>query len=275
MSCLPGFDFCAHFFPEQVKPYLFPLAVVAGRLFIFYSLIKKRHQPHIPMTPKFQDNNWILSFREGKGAAFEQVFKEYNRSLCYLAEKYGLDKEEAEDVVADTFTKLWNGRAQFKDEGHIKGFLLTTIRNACLNLVKQKQRRSLSNNELSYLLADNEEDFFRKMVETELLKKLYPYIEQLPEKCRAVFEQVYFEGASTEEAAEKLGISTRNVLNQKARAIQLLRGKILLIAFIYCFVHIYNNNNIHSSALSSSQMKTENKKNNKIFLSKGQYSLFI
>ena len=188
------------------------------------------------MTPNFQDTAWMTAFREGKAGTFEQVFKEYHRSLGYLAEKYGLDKEEAEDVVADTFTKLWNGRAQFSDAGHIKGFLLTTVRNASLNLLKQKQRRTLSNKELSYLLTDKEEDFFRKLVETELLKKLYPHIEKLPKQCRAVFEQVYFEGASTEEAAAKLGISTRNVLNQKARAIHLLRGKILLIAFIYCLI---------------------------------------
>lgn len=227
------------------------------------------------MTPKFQDTNWIITFREGKGAAFEQVFKEHHRSLCYLATKYGLDKEEAEDIVADTFTKLWHGRAQFSDEGHIKGFLFTTTRNACINLVKQKQRRMLSNNELSYLSNNNEDDLFRKMVETELLKKLYPYIEKLPRKCRAVFEQVYFEGASTEEAAEKLGISPRNVLNQKARAIQLLRGKILLIAFIYCFVHIYNSINTRNGVSSFPLMETKNKKNSKIFLSKNQYSLFI
>jgi RNA polymerase sigma-70 factor (family 1) len=195
------------------------------------------------MTPKFQDKAyWMTAFREGKGEHFEQVFKEHHRSLCYLAEKYGLDKEEAEDIVADTFTKLWHGRAQFSDKGHIKGFLLTTTRNACVNLAKQKKRRVASNNELTYLLADREEDFFRKLVETELLKKLYPYIEKLPRKCRAVFEQVYFEGASTEEAASRLGISTRNVLNQKARAIQLLKGKIVLISFIYCLVYIYGSN---------------------------------
>lgn len=228
------------------------------------------------MIPKFQDKtNWMAAFREGKAGTFEEVFKEYHRSLHYLAMKYGLEKEEAEDIVADTFTKLWHGRAQFSDEGHIKGFLVLTTRNACVNLMKQKQRRTISNNELSYLLADKEEDFFRKMVETELLKKLYPFIEKLPGKCRAVFEQVYFEGASTEEAAAKLGISTRNVLNQKARAIQLLKGKILLMIFIYSFLHFYNNSNPGTNWPLANLMETGSKKNLKIFLSKSLHSLFI
>lgn len=209
------------------------------------------------MTPNLQDTAWIAAFREGKAGAFEQVFKEYHRSMGYLAKSLGLHKEEAEDVVADTFTKLWHGRSQFNDAGHIKGFLITTIRNACINLLKQKERRAASNNELSYLQADREDDFFRKLVETELLRKLYPYIEQLPKQCRAVFEQIYFEGATTEETAAKLGISTRNVLNQKARAIQLLRGKILLIALIYCLLHIYNDNHTFNNTPADSPEKKE------------------
>ncbi len=185
------------------------------------------------MTPKFQDNSyWMLSFREGKPEAFRRVFNEHHRALCFYAIKMGLEKEEAEDIAADSFTKLWHGRMQITSEEHIKGFLITATRNAALNLLKQKKRRAASNNELSYLLADKEEDFFRKMVEIELLQKLHPHIENLPKKCKAVFKQIYFDGASTEEVAANLGISARNVLNQKARALQLLRDKILLIILI-------------------------------------------
>lgn len=209
------------------------------------------------MTPNFQDTAWIAAFREGKGGTFEQVFKEYHQSMCYLAKKFLLDQEEAEDVVADTFTKLWHGRAQFSDAGHIKGFLITSIRNACLNLLKQKERRSISNNELAYLLVDKEEDFFRKMVETELLKKLYPYVEQLPKQCQAVFKQVYFEGASIEETAARLGISARNVRSQKSRAEQLLRDKILLIAFISCLMSMHNNMHINKGMSSLPEEKKE------------------
>lgn len=174
----------------------------------------------------------MLSFREGKPEAFRRVFNEHYRALCFYAIKMGLEKEEAEDIASDSFTKLWYGRAQITSEEHIKGFLITSTRNASLNLLKQKKRRSASNNELTYLLADKEEDFFRKMVEIELLQKIHPHIEKLPKKCKAVFKQVYFEGASTEEVAANLGISTRNVLNQKARALQLLRDKILLLALV-------------------------------------------
>jgi len=192
------------------------------------------------MTPNFQDTTfWMASFREGKQEAFRRVFNEYHRSLFYFATKMGLEKEEAEDIVSDSFAKLWHGRNAISSEEHIQGFLVTTTRNACLNLIKQKKRRHLSNNELSYLLADREEDFFRKIVEAELLRKVHPHIEQLPKKCKAVFKHIYLDGLSTDEVAARLGITTRNVLNQKARAIQLLKGKLLLIVLICSFLNIY------------------------------------
>jgi RNA polymerase sigma factor (sigma-70 family) len=186
------------------------------------------------MTLTFEDNgNWLAAFREGDAHAFKLVFEALNQSLHYLAIKYGLEKEEAEDIVADTFSKLWQGREGFENEAHVTGFLRLTVRNASINLQKQKQRRTISHTELLSILSDTEEDFFRNLVETELLQKLYPVIEGLPKQCKAVFKQIFFEGASTEEAAERLGISKRNVLNQKAIAIKTLQGKLLLLALFY------------------------------------------
>jgi RNA polymerase sigma-70 factor (ECF subfamily) len=193
------------------------------------------------MTPKFQDNeSWLATFREGDGDAFKHVFDVFNPSLHYLALKYGLEKEEAEDIVAETFSKLWLKREGFQNGDHVAGFLHTTVRNASINLLKQKQRRTVSHTELLSILSDKEDDFFRNLVETELLRKLFPLIESLPKQCKAVFKQIYFEGASTEEAAERLGISKRNVLNQKAIAIKTLQGKLLLLAFLCWWVHTYN-----------------------------------
>jgi DNA-directed RNA polymerase specialized sigma subunit, sigma24 homolog len=78
------------------------------------------------------------------------------------------------------------------------------------------------------------------LVEVELLKNVYKAVEQLPPMCKAVFKELYFRQSTTKEAAARLGISERNVLNQKARAISLLRGifpgKIISQAtgFIFC-----------------------------------------
>jgi len=194
------------------------------------------------MTPAFQNNvHWLTAFRDGNGDAFKQVFEAHHQALYYFALKFGLEKEEAEDIVAETFSKLWQGREGFDNEAHIAGFLRLTVRNASINLQKQKQRRSVSHTELLAIQPNQEEDSFRDLVETELLRQLHEVIESLPKQCKAVFKQLYFEGASTEEAAARLGISKRNVLNQKAIAIKTLQGKLLLLAFLCWWVHTHPN----------------------------------
>jgi RNA polymerase sigma-70 factor (ECF subfamily) len=102
-------------------------------------------------------------------------------------------------------------------------------RNACLNHLRHIQRKTASQSELSYLQKDKDDkDIIMDMIEGELLKKIYPLIETLPNKCRTIFKLIYFEDASTDEVAEKLKITPRNVLNQKSRAIQLLKKKLLV-----------------------------------------------
>jgi RNA polymerase sigma-70 factor (ECF subfamily) len=183
-----------------------------------------------------QNDGWLTEFKKGSNLAFQKIFDNYYRALCFFACKWIQDKEEAEDMVAETFTKLWQRHDTFENEEHIKSFLYLTTKNACLNLLKHKQVKTTSQNELLYLIKDEgDTDSLHELIETELLGKIYRAIEQLPKKCRQVANLIFLEGLSTRETAEILKISERNVLNQKSRAIQILRTKVLLL-LVYLYI---------------------------------------
>lgn len=186
------------------------------------------------MKKKIQDNDdWLTEFNKGNDRAFQAIFEQYNKVLFTCAVQLVMDKEQAEDIVSETFAKLWQRHEVFQTEEHVKAFLFVTTRNASLNYLRHIQRKTASQSELSYLQKDkDDQDIITDMIEGELLKKIYPLIETLPDKCRKIFKLIYFEDASTDEVAEKLRISPRNVLNQKRRAIQLLKKKLLVAAFI-------------------------------------------
>jgi RNA polymerase sigma-70 factor (family 1) len=186
------------------------------------------------MKKKILDkDDWLIDFKKGNSRAFQTIFESYNKLLYISAVQIVKDKEQAEDIVADTYTKLWQRRDVFETEEHVKAFLFVTTRNASLNHVRHIQRKTASQSELSYLQKDkDDQDVITDMIEGELLKRIYPLIETLPSKCKTIFKLIYFEDASTDEVAEKLRISPRNVLNQKARAIQLLKKKLLVAVFI-------------------------------------------
>lgn len=186
------------------------------------------------MKKKILDkDDWLTAFNEGNNSAFRTIFEIYNKVLFTCAIQLVKEKEQAEDIVSETFAKLWQRHQNFQTEDHVKAFLFVTTRNACLNYLRHIQRKTASQSELSYLQKDKDDkDVVTDMIEGELLRKIYPLIEKLPGKCKMIFKLIYFEDASTDEVATRLKISPRNVLNQKRRAIQLLKKKLLVAAFI-------------------------------------------
>ncbi|MFL5745372.1 MAG: RNA polymerase sigma-70 factor [Niastella sp.] len=186
------------------------------------------------MKKKFlEKDNWLAAFNQGNSSAFRFIFESYNKILFTCAIQLVKDKEQAEDIVSEAFTKLWQRHDVFQTEEHIKAFLFVATRNASLNYLRHIQRKTASQSELSYLQKDkDDQDIITDMIEGELLRKIYPLIETLPSKCKTIFKLIYFEDASTDEVAEKLHITPRNVLNQKRRAIQLLKKRLLVAVFV-------------------------------------------
>jgi RNA polymerase sigma-70 factor (ECF subfamily) len=191
------------------------------------------------MKKNFMDkDDWLTAFNKGNNSAFQTIFENYNKLLFASSMQLVKDKEQAEDIVAETFAKLWQRHEVFQTEEHVKAFLFVTTRNASLNYLRHIQRKTASQSELSYLQKDkDDQDVINDMIEGELLQRIYPLIETLPGKCKAIFKLIYFEDASTDEVAEKLQITPRNVLNQKQRAIQLLKKKLLVAMLASLFLN--------------------------------------
>jgi RNA polymerase sigma-70 factor (family 1) len=161
--------------------------------------------------------------------AFKKVFDQFFPSLCYFAERLISDKEEAEDIVLDLFTRLWSGKRTFESVHGLKGFLYISTRNSCLNFIQSKKKRELSKKEVIYLSQNdiNGSLLDRELINAQIMQDIYRQVEELPRQCRQIFKMIFFEGLTTAEIAETLGIASKTVLNQKLKAIQLLKGELL------------------------------------------------
>jgi RNA polymerase sigma-70 factor (ECF subfamily) len=183
------------------------------------------------------DTDIISGFHKGSSRAFDVLFDMFFPALCYFANKLIDDRQEAEDIVLDTFQKLWARREHFETMPNIKAFLYITVRNTCLNYIRHKETQRKRTREMLKLLPEPlEEDAEQHRIRAEVLQNIYSAIEKLPRKCREVFELSYFEGMKAQEIAEQLQISESTVRNQKVRALQLLKtaltGRELLVLFL-------------------------------------------
>lgn len=151
----------------------------------------------------------------------EAIFKKYYGSLCYFASKYLQDEEEVEDVVQDVFIALLEKKMRFQSEVHLKNFLYLSVRNGCLNHLRNLRSRDRY---IASLAREEEgESFEEAIILTEIHRELAAAVNQLPEECRKVFELCYFQGLDNESAANELGVSINTVKAQKARGKKILK----------------------------------------------------
>ncbi len=132
------------------------------------------------------------------------------------------DNDASEDVVQETFLRVWQKAEQWQGQGHFKGWLLRTATNLALNHLRSARRRTVQ--PLEPLLDDFSEDeadqqpFPAWMVDqstpepvllleqVERGRLLQQLIEGLPAEKREVFRLVHDEQMETRQVAETLGI---------------------------------------------------------------------
>jgi RNA polymerase sigma-70 factor (family 1) len=169
----------------------------------------------------------VNGLRLGHHSSLHALHRLFYSPLCIFADKLIHDKQESEDISTTAFLKLWEIRDQFDTLGKIKKYMYVCTRNACINYLRDLNRRIENQDQLLYL-AEQEEDFVENnMIRAELLLHIKEEIDLLPAGCRQVCRLIMQEGLTTQEIADRLNISEANVRVQKARAIFLVRGSLI------------------------------------------------
>lgn len=179
-----------------------------------------------PVSGADPEQAMVEDLKNGNSQSMISFFNLYYAPLCYFAERMIHDRQAAEDIVEDTFMKLWKKHMDFGSIQNIKAFLYITTRNACLNHLKQYQRDAVSRREMAYLNGDSDDFVLNSIIRTEVMAEIYRQIEKLPTQSRKVLKMSVFDNMRNHEIAAALDVSIHTVKNQKVRAMQLLRMNI-------------------------------------------------
>ncbi|PIB35130.1 hypothetical protein BFP72_06835 [Reichenbachiella sp. 5M10] len=173
--------------------------------------------------------------------SFERVFKALYQPLIRFAYQYLSDEDLAEEIVQETFTSLWQKAKDIEIKTSIKSYLYGAVRNACLNNLKHQKVVRAHEETVKHQSDAMEEDFLEL---DELQDKIDRALDQLPEKCREIFEMSRFEEMKYKEIAEQLQISIKTVETQMSRALKVMRtalGQYLVSFLLGLFYWIENN----------------------------------
>ncbi|MDF2188637.1 RNA polymerase sigma-70 factor [Paraflavitalea sp. CAU 1676] len=184
---------------------------------------------------------FIYQFQQGEETAFATVYNQFFTSIYYYARHFVPDAQEARDITAETFVKLWRLRSNFDHIHKVKTFLHVTARNACIDALRHQKWKAGKLQQLIQLLMDDAESmitrnhspmaaaprFVNGLMEADLLNRVYRQIEELPPQRKIIFKLFYLEGMKNADIAAKLCISVQTVQNQKTIALKFLRATAL------------------------------------------------
>lgn len=193
-------------------------------------------------TPYADEFTFMRHFTTGEKSAFTAVYNDNYMKVYEFASKFLPTTEDAEDITADAFTKLWNNRDTFESLDHMGAFLFTTTKNACFNFLEHAQVKNEKHAEILKSLSTLQRDsFYLEEIRAELMQLVYAEVGNLPAKMKEIFLLSYKEGLQPAEIAERLNLSVQTVKNQKLNAINLLKTALgntpLLLALLLCLDH--------------------------------------
>lgn len=180
------------------------------------------------------DTEIVRNIISGDKKAFEMLFNDYYEKLGNFAYHYLKDKDNAEDVVQELFSKLWINREKLNVETSINSYLHGAVRNACLNLIKHQKVKSVYITE-SVTNTDYDDFIPNKIDAVDLSNLIRSSILDLPTERQKVFLLSREQGLKYQEIANKLGISVKTVEAQMGKALRFLRERLkeyLVILFM-------------------------------------------
>ncbi|HWV64832.1 sigma-70 family RNA polymerase sigma factor, partial [Chitinophaga sp.] len=112
------------------------------------------------------DADLLDLFRLGENDGTVLLYEKYYKGLVYFARQIVDHAGEAEDIVQECMVKLFNRRGDFEELSKIKSFLYVSVRNACLNYLKQQDRQRISQKELLYLTEKGDDTADHEMLKS-------------------------------------------------------------------------------------------------------------
>lgn len=152
------------------------------------------------------------------------LFEQYAGKMMTVCLRYSGERQEAEDILQESFVKVFAHLHQYKFKGSFEGWIRRIVANTAIRMVEKKMHFSVITDDIQPAQQANA-DILSKLSEEELLK----LIGNLPPGYRLVFNLYVMEGYSHEEIAGMLQITAGTSRSQLSKAKNMLKQRIGLL----------------------------------------------
>lgn len=169
----------------------------------------------------------ISKLKKGEVEAFDQIYRHYAQKLFQFSLKLLKNRADAEEIVQETFLKLWANRHKIELYASFQSYLFTIAYNTIISVLRKRvSEKKFVHYVQSLNLIEQESDIIGKLELEELNARVQRIIDQLPPRQREVFRLSREQHLTYQEIAARLDLSVNTVENHIVRALKFIRSRL-------------------------------------------------
>ena len=184
----------------------------------------------------------LLAVQSGSEKAYKELYEQWVSRLYRFVFQYLKSKDASEDVVQETFLRIWSNRANLNPDTSFKSYLFTIAYHFLLKEIRRQLNNPLMEDYVDYLnrLSTETIEVESLMCYDQFVEALEKGKQYLSPRQRTIFEMNKEYGMSIPEISEKLSITNQVTRNQLCMALKILRVELrqyypLLLLFLKDF----------------------------------------
>jgi RNA polymerase sigma-70 factor (ECF subfamily) len=173
-----------------------------------------------PFSDPSGHQDLLRQIAAGDQLMFRQLYICFYKRLYHFALSMVRLKEAAEEVIEDVFVRIWQQRETAASIRNLKVYLYTAVKNSSLNYLSRKAKETITEPfdhiDIGYSGPANPE---QQMITAEMFDKIRQAVENLPPRCKMIFQLIREDGLKYKEVSQILNISVNTIDAQMAIAV--------------------------------------------------------
>lgn len=151
---------------------------------------------------------------------FKNTYLPYHQKLYRIVYHMVQDKNDAEDILQETYIKLWHKRNDFESINNTESYAVAVVKNTCLDFLKKAKTRTL---QLCDIELPEKSSMSVYIENQDKLNHVQILMERLPVQQQQVMRLKHWENLSDEEIEQVTGLSRGNIKVILSRARKTIR----------------------------------------------------
>ena len=178
---------------------------------------------HLQTTTNYSEEQLVFLLKQKNQAAFAYLYDNYSPALNSVILKMIDDTQLSEDILQETFVKIWNNFGQYDaSKGRLFTWMINITRNLTIDTLRSKgykKQQKISQDE-NFVSSSQDKNYYASKFDTIGLRKQVAFLK--PDQ-KIIIDLAYFNGYTQEEISKEMSIPLGTVKTRMRTAIIELR----------------------------------------------------